>query len=179
MHNTICRLPPAPSPVPVQEIPKDSVYAPFAPFIGGIWWDELPPAGFTSIPRHSETTYSWCRDYSGIYATSVTVVGTARTLPTTGLTVWNPTKKAFVGIATNKDLMSESIGTVEDGALISDITINKTDGTVMKALGRIKFTGADTATLQLFRLHDKEPIPHDRADWSKAVLLKLVRHPSP
>jgi hypothetical protein len=159
------------------EPPKSNpLYAPYEPLIGGVWRTDYPDQ--LGIKIHTETTYSWCANEGGIIATSVTVKGGIRTLESTGITTWNPAKKVFQFLSTSREIIGEGTTTIDDGALISDPTFTTADGKVAKALGRIKVNGSNSGTVQLFRLHEQEAIPHDKADWSKALIFKIERHPS-
>ncbi len=159
------------------EPPKSNpLYAPYEPLIGGIWRTDYPDQ--LGIHIHTETTYSWCANEGGILSTSVTIKGGIRTLEITGITSWNPAKKVFEFLSTSQEVMGEGTATVENGAIISELTITTADGKVVKALGRIKVIGPNSGTIQIFRLHDQESIPHDKADWSKALIFKMERHPS-
>jgi len=168
-----------PTPVPAATLELNTPMGPYAPLVGGVWWTSAPPDHYNREVV-TQSTWSWAAAGTAIIGKSYTFTGGVKSASSEAsvMTVWNASKKEFITVGSRPEFITEATATIQDGAIVSDATVTTPEGKTLRLLTRIKFTGLNSGEVRVLRLHEHETVLADKADWSKASVFKMERHPS-
>jgi hypothetical protein len=158
--------PVAASPTPADS--RNSEYAPIAFLAGATWRGQLPP-GPGGQKVEIEMKADWAPNKHGIRFDSFYVVDGKKSPYTSGLYAWNAARKQLVCVYSDvEDGFIEGNVTIEQGALVHNLTVTERNGLESKVRARIIPEGQKAYLSEIFLLKEGNR-------WEKFVTVHYER----
>jgi len=128
-----------------------SELAPVAPLVGQAWLADVPqPKDAAALQL--EAKFDWAENGQAIRFTSAWVRGGKKSPYTSGFYAWNAAKKQIVIFYTDaQGSLTEGSATVENGALVHELSVAEKEGTMTPVQTRLAFKpGGEAWTNEIF-----------------------------